>query len=63
MGILEAHLNDLFCQNTRFCLGGKGLKINKALKSGGNLSKYPYANKCFSCRLILPIDTHRQGFV
>lgn len=54
MGILEAHLNDLFCQNMRFSLGGKGFKINKTLKSGGNLPKYSDTNKSPSCRLIVP---------
>lgn len=59
MGILEAHLNDLFCQNMRFSLGGKGFKINKTLKSGGNLPKYSDTNKSPSCRLIVPINAHR----
>ena len=57
--IFEAHLNDLFCQNTGFRFGRKGLEVDKALKSGGNLTEHAYANKSPSCRLIVPINTHR----
>ena len=63
MGILEAHLNNLFCQNADFRFVRKGFKVNEALESGSNLPKYPDTNKSPSCRFIIPINTHRQGCI